>query len=129
MPRHAAAAILLALTLAAAAQAQLVGRPGGGFERTPDPFLGNGIAPGPSVERDVRSTRRQIERARDDGRLTRREAKALRREARRIEAAAERYAQGGLSASERRELETRARVLREQAARGTRAAKPAKRGS
>lgn len=105
--------------LQAPAQAQFVGRPDSGFEPTPDPFLGDGRVPGPAAGRELRDTRRRIDRARESGALTRREARALKREARRIEAAAVRYGRDGLSDSERRELEVRTRVLREQAARAS----------
>jgi hypothetical protein len=56
--------------------------------------------------------RSRIERARDEGQLSKREARQLRREARLIGRLADRYAAGGLSPAERRELGTRTQVLR-----------------
>ncbi|HEX8442339.1 MAG TPA: hypothetical protein VF631_01695 [Allosphingosinicella sp.] len=105
------------LLIVSPAAAQFVGRPV--YEPVPvaSPYLGDSSLPGPGIGRELRNVRRGIERARETGELTRREARQLYREARLIDRAAERYGQGGLSALERRELETRARVLRESLAR------------
>jgi len=66
-----------------------------------------------TVGHDLRETRKRISNGRDSGQLSKREARALRREAGQISALADRYAHGGVSDSERRELEMRAQVLRD----------------
>lgn len=101
-----------ACAFASPAQAQIVGRPDFGPSGTPDPFLTTGFAPGPGIGSEVRHIRERIGRARESGRLTRQEARRLDREARLIGRLARRYSHGGLSPSERGELETRAAVLR-----------------
>ncbi|MBN8844083.1 MAG: hypothetical protein J0H88_12640 [Sphingomonadales bacterium] len=65
----------------------------------------------PSIGRELLKSREQIQRAREDGNLTKQEARSLRREARQIDALAERYSADGLSDSERRELDMRVRAL------------------
>jgi len=66
----------------------------------------------PVVERELRAARRDIDRRRKNGELSRREARELRRESRRIEGLAQRYARDGLSDSERDQLELHAHALR-----------------
>jgi hypothetical protein len=110
---RAAALIILGLVSAAPAGAQIVGRPQ--YERVsaPDPFLGNGYIAGPGLGSDLRDIDRRIDRARDNGMITRREARQLRREARAIAHLGGVYRRGGLSTSERLELRTRVSVLRD----------------
>ena len=118
-----------AFLLAGPAAAQFVGRPV--YEPVPPAgaYSGDSILPGPGIGRELRDVRRGIERARDTGELTRREARELRREARLIDRSADRFRQGGLSASERRELETRARVLRQNLAKARQTSAAASKGS
>ncbi|HEY0113908.1 MAG TPA: hypothetical protein VGB59_12280 [Allosphingosinicella sp.] len=61
----------------------------------------------PSPRSQTEKVRDRIEIGRETGQLSRREARALRREARQIGRLSDRYAHGGLSASERRELQAR----------------------
>ena len=109
--------LALAVSLAAPAGAQIVGRHDYGPSGASDPFLGNGSLPGPSIGQELRDLRGRIEHARDSGLITRREARQLRREANRIAIRANVYGSDGLSASERRELETSAFALRSQLSR------------
>ena len=104
--------LALALSIAAPAAAQIVGRHDYGRVGTYDPFLGNGRMPGPSVGDELRDIDRRIDRARDSGSLSRREARQLRREARAI-AWVGRHGHGDLSASERMELTVRFQNLRD----------------
>lgn len=67
---------------------------------------------GPTPGRDLGDLRERIGDARDRGDLSRNEARTLRREARQIDRLAERYADGGLTASESRELDMRVQALR-----------------
>ena len=106
--------LTLAVTLAAPAGAQIVGRHDYGPAGTSDPFLGNGALPGPSIGQELHYLRGRIERARESGLITRRQARQLRREANRIAVRANVYGSDGLSASERRELEISAAALRSQ---------------
>jgi hypothetical protein len=71
-----------------------------------------------SVGRELDLARRDIDRRRDSGELSRDEARALRREANRIDAMADRYREGGFTEWERRELELRASELRNRTATG-----------
>ena len=107
------ALILIGLTAAPPATAQIVGRPT--YERVsaPDPFLGNGYIAGPGLRRELRDIDRRIDRARENGMITRREARQLRREAAAIGRLGGVYRHGGLSSSERLELRTRVAVLRD----------------
>ena len=66
----------------------------------------------PGVARDLEQADRSIRDGRESGQLSRREARQLRRESRQIGVLERRYARGGLSESERAELETRIAVLR-----------------
>lgn len=95
------------------AAAQIVGRPQ--YERVglADPFLGNGSMPGASVGAELRQIDRRIDRARDNGLITRREARQMRSQARGIAYLAGVYRHDGLSYSERIELRTRIDVLRD----------------
>lgn len=97
----AAAAALTALPVAA----QIRDPSGGVRWPAPRPAL-------PGVARDLDQAGRSIRAGRESGQLSRREARALRREKRQIAVLEERYARGGLSESERAELETRIRALR-----------------
>ncbi|HEY0130175.1 MAG TPA: hypothetical protein VGB57_02135, partial [Allosphingosinicella sp.] len=69
--------------------------------------------PGPALGKQLRDIDKRIDRARESGRLSGRDARRLEREARAIGRLARVYGQGGLSPSERAELEARANVLRE----------------
>jgi hypothetical protein len=71
-----------------------------------------------SFGRELDRVRRDIDRRRDSGELSRSEARALRREASRIDAMAERYRRDGFTEYERRELELRASELRNRTATG-----------
>lgn len=64
-----------------------------------------------AVQRELRDTRRNIERRRESGELSKREARALRREARLIASLEDRYSRDGLSAAELHELQLRADEL------------------
>ncbi len=108
---------LAAFALAAPAAAQIAGRP----PREPvfrgNPFVDDGRMPGPGIRAEMGQVRRNIERARNNGFITRREARQLRRETRRIESAALRYARDGLSGAERDELAVRTQAVRGAASR------------
>jgi hypothetical protein len=65
------------------------------------------------VWRDIGDIRDRIDRGRESGAISKREARQLRREARLIDALGQRYADDGLSDSERRELDARALYLRD----------------
>jgi hypothetical protein len=101
------------LALAAPSAAQIVGRRDYGPPRPPERFVPDSRLPSPSPRQETNDLRRRIERAQDSGALSHREARQLRREARQIDRLARRYARDGLSQSERAEIETRARVLRD----------------
>jgi hypothetical protein len=106
------ASALLAAFAIHPAPAQIVGsRPPSDY-RAPDPFVGDSSLPGPAVGREVRDIRKDVNRARESGRISKREARQLGREARLIRVLERRYASDGLSASERRELDARALYLR-----------------
>jgi hypothetical protein len=113
--RHLVSLFPLAASLLAAtpAAAQFVGRPVYEPVPPPAPFLADSRLPGPGIGRELRDVRQRIERARDNGDLTRREARQLHRQARLIGRLAERYGAGGLSQSERAELQTRTGALRD----------------
>ncbi len=104
---------LIALSLSVAAPAQFVGKPVYEPVYIPSPLVGDSSPPGPGIRRELRQIHHRIDRARHNGELTRREARQLHREARLIGRAAGRYGRDGLSASERRELQNRTRVLRD----------------
>ncbi|WP_232496185.1 hypothetical protein [Novosphingobium kaempferiae] len=96
--------VLLSLS-PATAWAQIVGPP------VPQSDRVTGISGIGPYATEMRETRRNIDDARDAGQLSKREAKAFRKEARRTDALAERYASDGISPSEARELDMRARAL------------------
>ena len=106
--------VVVALFLVpAGAQAQFMPRAPTGSERMPG-ITDMGTRPASSTPgHDLRETRERIGRGRDDGTLSKREARGLRREAGQISSLAERYARGGLSDSELRELEMRTQVLKD----------------
>lgn len=105
---------LIGLTLAAAAPA--AARTVGTQIPTPapraNPFIGDSRLPGPGIGRELNDIRGRVERARENGALSRTEARQLRREVRLIGRLAHRYGRDGLSPYERSELQTRAQVLR-----------------
>lgn len=109
--------LAFALALApVAAQAQIVaGQVVEGEPPRSDPPVAVIVAQpdtyGPRTYDEMRETRRTIEQGRDAGLLTRQQAKGLRKESRRIDALAARYASDGLTYSEARELDMRARAL------------------
>jgi hypothetical protein len=78
--------------------------------RAPQPKLG-GVAydpsRGPGFGSQSEKVRDKIEDGRESGQLSRREARQLRREARQIRRLSVRYAHGGWSEGERRELQAR----------------------
>jgi uncharacterized membrane protein len=98
-----------AVMIPAAASAQIYGPPAP-TNRLPGISMS---ASQSTVGRDTRKIRHDVREAREDGTLTKREARSLRREANQIDTLAERYGADGLSDSEARELDTRARVLRD----------------
>lgn len=138
------AAAVLALALPSTAQAQFTPQPlprtgyglppiaGGDTTRQAPIALERRLDDGPgpaaidprpvvgpiTVGRELDRARRDIERLRDSGELSRSEVKQLRREARRIDAMTERYGRDGFSEFERRELELRASELRNRTATG-----------
>jgi len=112
------AVALLALALSSTAHAQFAPQPlpPTGY-RTP-PIDGRVNAGMGAIGRELDRARRDIERRRDSGELSRSDAKRLRREVSRIDAMADRYRSDGLSEFERRELELRASELRNRTATG-----------
>ena len=96
----------------AAASAQIAGKRDYGPVGTSSPFLPDSSLAAPPLGRELRQMRGRIERARENGLLTRREARALDREARALGRLGGRYARDGLSAAERRELQARTAALR-----------------
>lgn len=100
------------LALAAPAAAQIAGRPAPEPVFRASPFVDDRRMAGPSIHDEMRQVRRNIERARNNGFISRREARHLRRESQRIQAAAVRYGHDGLSGSERDELTVRSQALR-----------------
>ena len=137
MPSAALVVASAILSLAVQAQLASVQPPGGarvpgiverpGSVRLPGTIEVQPRASDPAVERELRAARRDIDRRRENGELSRREARQLRRESRRIEHLAERYARDGLSDSERQQLELHAKALRSQTAAG--AAQPGPRAA
>jgi hypothetical protein len=105
--------LVLALAAAAPADARIAGKHPPGDVRPSNPFLGNGRVSGPGPAREARGIRKKIERAQDNGAISRREARQLKREARLITHLGRRYGRDGLSDSERRELEARSFYLRD----------------
>ena len=82
--------------------------------RAPQPKLG-GVAydpsRGPGYGSQAEHVRDRIKDGRETGQLSRREARSLRREARQIRRLSVRYAHGGWSEGERRELQARVDYL------------------
>lgn len=102
-----AGALLLAAT---AANAGIVGPPPPGDNGLPD-WRAHSEADDARYRLDLRQPERTIREGRKSGRLSKQEAKALRKEGRMIRTMAARYSSDGLSASEARELDMRARAL------------------
>ncbi len=99
-------ALLAAIVaLSAPATAQIRDPSGGVRWPAPRPAL-------PGVARELGQADRNIREGRESGQLSKREARQLRRESRQIAVLEERYARGGLSESERAELESRVAALR-----------------
>lgn len=96
---------ILAVSAAHPVAAQIRDPSGGVRWPAPSPAL-------PGVARELGQAERSIREGREHGQLSRREARQLRRESRQIAILEERYQRGGLSQSERAELETRIAVLR-----------------
>ncbi len=109
--RVAAASPLLLLSLAMPLQAQIVGARDYGPSAAGSPFLPDSRLPGAGIGREVAHQRERIHRARDAGLISRSEARRLDREAGLIGGIARRNARDGLSPFERRELESRSRIL------------------
>ncbi|WP_114952330.1 hypothetical protein [Sphingosinicella terrae] len=76
-----------------------------------NPFLPDSRLPGPSLWQEVGHLRDRIDQAREAGLITRREARRLNRQTDRIAARSYTYGRDGLSASERTEIESRARAV------------------
>ncbi len=106
-----AAASPLLLLLAIPAQAQIAGHRDYGPSPIAGHFLPDSRLPGAGMGREVARLRDRIERARETGLISRREARRLDREVRLIGGIARRYARDGVSPSERRELESRSRIV------------------
>ena len=101
--RIALLAAIAALSIPAAAQ---IRDPSGGVRwPAPRPSL-------PGVARELGQADRNIREGHESGQLSRREARPLRRESRQIAVLERRYARGGLSESERAELQSRVAALR-----------------
>lgn len=96
---------VLAALLAFPAAAQIRDPSGGVRWPAPRPAL-------PGIARELGQADRVIRAGRKSGQLSRREARALRRESRQIAVLEARYARGGLSETERAELQSRVAVLR-----------------
>lgn len=104
--------LAFAIGAAAPAGAQIVQPRDYGAVAPRNPFLPDGRLPGPSAGAEVRDLKDRIAAARASGDLSPREARQLEREARLIGRLAVRYGRDGLSASERREIGTRAAAVR-----------------
>ena len=100
-----AATALAAIVGASPALAQIRDPSGGVRWPAPSPAL-------PGVARELGQADHNIREGRESGQLSRREARALRRESRQIATLERRYARGGLSESERAELQSRIAALR-----------------
>jgi hypothetical protein len=102
---------MLALLVAAPADARISGGTAGGWPAPPGrPLLAREPA-GPGVRGEVRELHDRVERARDGGQIARGEARQLKREARLIGRLGERYGRDGLSPSEQAELRNRIHSL------------------
>ncbi|HYD37526.1 MAG TPA: hypothetical protein VEA60_07925 [Allosphingosinicella sp.] len=104
---------LPALLVAAPATAQIAAKRDYGPVPLANPFLPDSRLPAPPLGKELRDIDRRIDRARESGRLSPRDARRLEREARAIGRLARLYGQGGLSPSERSELEARTARLRD----------------
>jgi hypothetical protein len=115
----------LPLAFSASAAAQFMPRTLPPNDRMPG-ISDRGTLPGgePALGRELRKTRDLIGEGRRNGELSTKEAKALRREAKQIDTLADRYGRDGLSDSERRELDTRVRLLRADTIAGRSRGKP-----
>jgi hypothetical protein len=105
--------LILALAVAAPAQADIAPRRGPEPVKKRDPFIGNGRVQQPAIYKDVADIRERIDDARDSGAISRRDARRLDRQARGIGSLARVYRTNGLSESEARELQVRANYLRD----------------
>lgn len=105
--RRLSIVLAVAVAVCAPAAAQRAGLP------APLPALDSrGPAPGPY--RDAADVRARIDEGRHAGQLSRRAARRLRRGTDQFDTLTDRYGAGGLSDAERRELDARAWVLRDQ---------------
>lgn len=104
--------LILGVVAAAPATAAITDRYHPPVQPKLSPFVGDSRLPGPDIGRDLLDTRQRIERAREQGRISKSEARSLKREARQIDRLARSYGRDGLSASERSEIETRLLYLR-----------------
>jgi hypothetical protein len=102
---------LLVAVVAIPLHAQIAGRHDYGPSPVSTPFLPDSRLPGAGIGREVAQLRGRIEQAREAGTISRRDARRLDREARLIAGVARRYARDGLSQPERREIESRSRVV------------------
>ena len=106
-------ALLLLGSSATPVAAQLVGKRVYEPVPPPRPLEGDSRLPAPHPRREAANISKRIDRAHDNGLLSRREARRFDREARQIDRLARRYGRDGLSPSERAELEARANYLRD----------------
>ena len=113
MPRFALFALGLVAFAAAPAGAQIAGKRDYGHVHRSSPFLEDSRLPAPTIGKQLRDIDRRIYRARESGRLSGRDSRRLERESRALGRLARVYGRGGLSPSERAELESRADRLRE----------------
>lgn len=104
---------LFAFAFTAPALAQIAGKRDYGPVPASGPFLEDSRLPGPGIGKQLRDIDKRIENARESGRLSGRDARRLEREARAVGRLARTYGQGGLSPSERAELEARTNYLRD----------------
>ncbi|MBJ6120377.1 hypothetical protein [Sphingomonas mollis] len=105
------------LSLSVGAQAQFKQRSLPGDRLPPDswssPRLPVERPAGPTINDEVADVRQRVDKARDSGALSRREARGLRRETASVGLLAGMYAENGLSDAERRELDGRMQVVRD----------------
>jgi hypothetical protein len=106
------ALVLLAAAFVSPAAAQIVPRHPSGDAFRPNPLTIDRRASSPGISRDMRDVRERISDARNAGTISRAQARQLRRETWAIDNMATLFGRDGLSASEQRELETRALYLR-----------------
>ncbi|KQU48131.1 hypothetical protein ASG67_12375 [Sphingomonas sp. Leaf339] len=106
---------LLSLSVEAQAQFKQHSLPG---DRPPpnswsSPRLPVERAAGPTINDEVADVRQRVDTARDNGALSKREARGLRRETASVGLLASMYGENGLSDAERRELDGRMQVVRD----------------